>query len=151
MQGAKRKVVQALLYELVAALFVSPVIAWGFDESLVYSGTLALLLSLVALSWNMAFNSLFEHWEARQRRRTRTLGRRLLHALGFEGGLALLLIPLMAWWLNISWLEALIADMGLLLFFFFYAFAFQWAFDLLFGVPDSAQQGLEPGRLGVVD
>jgi uncharacterized membrane protein len=138
MQGAKRKVVQALLYELIGALFVSPVIAFAFDESMVYSGTLALLLSLVALSWNMLFNGLFEYWEARQKRRTRTLGRRLLHSLGFEGGLALLLVPLMAWWLDISWLQALVADLGLLLFFFFYAFAFQWAFDLLFGVPNSA-------------
>jgi len=138
MQGAKRKVVQALLYELVGALFVSPVIAFAFDESMVYSGTLAMLLSLVALSWNMLFNSLFEYWEARQARRTRTLGRRLLHSLGFEGGLALMLVPLMAWWLDISWLQALVADLGLLLFFFFYAFAFQWAFDLLFGVPTSA-------------
>ena len=138
MQGAKRKVVQALLYELVGALFVAPLIAFAFDESMVYSGTLAMLLSLVALSWNMLFNSLFEYWEARQARRTRTLGRRLLHSLGFEGGLALMLVPLMAWWLDISWLQALVADLGLLLFFFFYAFAFQWAFDLLFGVPTSA-------------
>ncbi|MBD9425441.1 PACE efflux transporter [Pseudomonas sp. PDM15] len=138
MQGAKRKVVQALLYELIGALFVSPVIAYAFDESMVYSGTLAMLLSLVALSWNMLFNGLFEYWEARQKRRTRTLGRRLLHSLGFEGGLALMLVPLMAWWLDISWLQALVADLGLLLFFFFYAFAFQWAFDLLFGVPTSA-------------
>lgn len=138
MQGAKRKVTQALLYELVGTLFVSPVIAWAFDESLVYSGTLALLLSLVALSWNMLFNSLFEYWEARQRRRTRTLGRRLLHSLGFEGGLALLLVPLMAWWLDVSWQQALAADLGLLAFFFCYAFVFQWGFDLLFGVPESA-------------
>jgi uncharacterized membrane protein len=138
MQGAKRKVVQALLYELVGALFVSPVIAFAFDETMVYSGTLALLLSLVALSWNMLFNSLFDYWEARQALRTRTLGRRLLHSLGFEGGLALMLVPLMAWWLDISWLQALVADLGLLLFFFFYAFAFQWVFDLVFGVPASA-------------
>ena len=138
MQGAKRKVVQALLYELVGALFVSPVIAFAFDESMVYSGTLALLLSLVALSWNMLFNSLFEYWEARQKRRTRTLGRRLLHSLGFEGGLALMLVPLMAWWLDISWLQALLADLGLLLFFFFYAFAFQWVFDLVYVVPATA-------------
>jgi uncharacterized membrane protein len=66
------------------------------------------------------------------------LGRRLLHSLGFEGGLALMLVPLMAWWLDISWWQALVADLGLLLFFFFYAFAFQWVFDLLFGVPTSA-------------
>lgn len=142
MQGPMRKVTQAVLYELVGALFVGPVIALAFDKGLMHSGALALLLSLLALSWNMVFNSLFEYWEARQAQRTRTLGRRLLHALGFEGGLALLLVPVMAWWLDISWLQALIADIGLLTFFFFYAFAFQWAFDLLFGVPDSAKETL---------
>lgn len=140
MQGTQRKVVQAVLYELVGALFVSPVIAYGFDKSMAYSGALALLLSLCALLWNMLFNSLFEYWEARQPQRSRGLRRRLLHAFGFEGGLALLLVPLMAWWLDISWLQAFMADLGLLLFFFVYAFVFQWAFDLLFGVPDSARE-----------
>lgn len=138
MQGTQRKVVQALLYELVGALFVSPVIAYSFEQSLAYSGALALLLSLCALLWNMLFNSVFEYWEVRQAVRSRGLRRRILHAAGFEGGLALLLVPLMAWWLDISWLQALMADLGLLLFFFLYAFAFQWAFDLLFGVPESA-------------
>lgn len=139
MQGPRRKVVQAVLYELVAVLFVAPVLALAFDTGLAHSGALALLLSLLALSWNMLFNSLFERWEARQRQRTRTLRRRLLHAVGFEGGLTLLVVPVMAWWLQIGWWQALVADIGLLAFFFVYAFAFQWAFDLLFGVPDSAR------------
>ncbi len=138
MQGAKRKVVQAVLYELVGALFVSPAIAYTFDENMAYSTALALLLSLCALLWNMLFNSLFEFWEARQIHRSRGLQRRILHAAGFESGLALLLVPLMAWWLEISWLQAFMADLGLLAFFFVYAFAFQWAFDLVFGVPESA-------------
>ncbi|MBC9250748.1 hypothetical protein A9179_10715 [Pseudomonas alcaligenes] len=140
MQGTKRKLLQAVLYELVGALFVSPAIAWAFDESLAYSGALALLLSLCALLWNMLFNSLFEYWEARQASRSRGLRRRILHATGFEGGLALLLVPLMAWWLGISWAEAFMADLGLLAFFFVYAFVFQWAFDLAFGVPESARE-----------
>ncbi len=139
MQGPRRKIAQALLYELVAILFVSPMIAWWFGESMVYSGTLALLLSLIAMSWNVLFNALFESWEARQARRTRNLRRRLLHAAGFEGGLALILVPVMAWWLDIDALTALLADLGLLVFFFFYAFIFQWAFDLAFGVPVSAR------------
>ncbi len=137
MQGPRRKIAQALLYELVAILFVSPMIAWWFGESMVYSGTLAILLSLIAMSWNVLFNALFERWEARQARRARNLRRRLLHAAGFEGGLAIILVPVMAWWLDIDALTALLADLGLLVFFFFYAFVFQWAFDLAFGVPVS--------------
>lgn len=140
MQGKKRKVVQAILYELVGMAFVSPMIAYAFDETLAYSGTLAALLSLSAMSWNMLFNALFERWEARQVERSRTLRRRLLHAAGFEGGLAILLVPLMAWWLHISFVEAFVADLGLLLFFLIYAFVFQWGFDRVLGVPDSAKE-----------
>ena len=54
MQGKKRKVVQAILYELVGMAFVSPMIAYAFDETLAYSGTLAALLSLSAMSWNLS-------------------------------------------------------------------------------------------------
>lgn len=140
MQGPIRKVTQAVLYELVAALIVAPVIALAFGKDLLQSGAMALLLSLLALGWNMFFNMLFEYWEARQLQRKRTLRRRLLHALGFEGGLAVLLVPLMAWLLDISLWQALLADLGLLAFFFVYTFVFQWAFDRLFGVPDSARE-----------
>ncbi|WP_287030548.1 PACE efflux transporter [Pseudomonas sp. UBA6310] len=139
MQGTKRKVVQALLYELCAMGFVSPAIAFAFDRSMSYSGILAVMLSSIAMSWNMLFNALFERWEARQPSRERTLRRRLLHSLGFEGGLTLLLVPVMAWWLEISLVAALFTDIGLLAFFFAYAFVFQWCFDRLFGVPDSAR------------
>ena len=88
----------------------------------------------------MLFNYGFEYWEARRARRTRTLGRRVLHACGFEGGLALVLVPLMAWWLSISLWQAFLAELGLMLFFLLYAFCFQYLFDLLFDVPDSARE-----------
>lgn len=42
-------------------------------------------------------------------------------------------------WLAISLLDALLASLGLLAFFFVYAFVFQCAFDWLFDVPDSAK------------
>jgi len=46
--------------------------------------------------------------------------------LGFEflGLLAILVSALMAWWLGISLLQALILDLGLLVFFVFYTFVF---------------------------
>jgi uncharacterized membrane protein len=49
-----------------------------------------------------------------------------------------LLIPVMSLWLNISPLEAFLANLGLLVFFFVYAIAFTWAFDRVFGLPASA-------------
>jgi len=139
MQGPTRKIVQAVLYELIAIGVLSPSLSWAFDESLVYSGALSVLLSATALVWNMVYNWGFEYWETRQPQRSRTWQRRLLHSLGFEGGLTLMLIPVIASWLDISWWSALATNLALFVFFFFYALVFQWAFDRLFDVPPSAK------------
>lgn len=135
MQGKQRKIVQALSYELLALVFIVPLAAWVFDSSLALSGLVAVVVSLLAMSWSMLFNSLFEAWEARQRRPQRTFKRRLLHALSFELGLLLFTVPVLAFGLGISWWQALLSDVALLLFFLVYALFFQWGFDLLFGPP----------------
>ena len=44
-------------------------------------------------------------------------------------------MPVVAGWLDISWLDAFVVDIGLFAFFFGYAFVFQWAFDRVFDVP----------------
>ena len=142
MQGVKRKLTQAVLYEAIAIAVLSPVISLIYGEGLAHAGALSVMLSASALIWNMLYNHLFEIWESRQATRTRTLGRRLLHSLGFEGGLVVLLVPLVAWWLDISWWAALVTDLGFFVFFFFYALVFQWAFDRVFDVPLSAQQSV---------
>lgn len=135
MQGKQRKIVQAISYELLALVFIVPMAVWLFDNSLLVSGVVALLVSLLAVAWNMLFNTLFESWEARQQRPQRTFKRRMLHAIGFELGLLLATVPLIALGLGIGWWQALVSDLGLMLFFLVYALFFQWGFDLLFGVP----------------
>ncbi|NBB12508.1 PACE efflux transporter [Pseudomonas sp. SLFW] len=140
MQGPTRKVVQAILYEVIAIAVLSPTLSLIYDDGLAHAGALSAMLSASALLWNMVYNSLFEYWEARQTSRTRTLGRRLLHSLGFEGGLVVMLVPLVAWWLDITWWSALATNLGLFVFFFFYALVFQWGFDRVFDVPASARE-----------
>ncbi|KVT06972.1 PACE efflux transporter [Burkholderia ubonensis] len=135
MQGLPRKITQAILYEAIAIACISPAIAALFGEGLVYSGALSATMSAIALLWNMVYNTLFERWEATRVQRTRTLGRRIIHACGFEGGLIFILVPVVAWWLDISWFDAFLVDLGLFAFFFCYAFVFQWAFDRVFDVP----------------
>lgn len=124
MQGPSRKILQAILYESIAVAVLSPSISFIYDEGLAHAGALSLMLSVCALLWNVLFNYAFEFWEAHQPQRARTLGRRLLHSLGFEGGLVLLLVPLVAWWLKISWWAALVTDLGLFVFFFFTRWCF---------------------------
>ena len=102
------------------------------------STALAAATSVIAVIWNLLFNTLFEAWESRQARRGRSLARRIAHALGFEGGLAAILVPLFAWWLDVSLWEALLFDAALLVFFLVYTFVFNWCFDRSFGLPASA-------------
>jgi len=69
----------------------------------------------------------------------RTLARRAAHAVLFEAGLVLSTVPLIAWWMDMSWAAAFIADLGLVALFLVYTFCFNWAFDHVFGLPASAQ------------
>lgn len=139
MTPSTRRIVQAILYEGIAIAVVTPVLAVAFNHPPGSAFVLSAVMSSIALAWNYLFNSLFERWEARQTIKGRSLARRIAHGVGFEGGLALILLPVMAWWLNVSLLEAFIADMGLLAFFFFYTVGFTWGFDKVFGLPDSAK------------
>lgn len=140
MQPHTRRVVQALLYEVFAIAFVGPVLSFAFGESTASAFGLAIVLSTIAVAWNYAFNTLYERWESRQQVKGRSFSRRVAHGVGFEGGLAVLLVPVMALWLNLSVQSAFLANLGLLAFFFFYAIAFTWAFDRVFGLPLSATQ-----------
>src|SRR3954470_4584555 len=138
MSPKARRVLQAVLYELFAIAFVGPVLSVAFDKPPTSTLGLAFVLSSIALTWNYLFNAIFERWESRQAVRGRSLARRLAHGIGFEGGLAVILIPVMSLWLDISAFGAFVANLGLLAFFFVYAIAFTWAFDRLFGLPESA-------------
>lgn len=133
-----RRVLQAVLYEVFAIAFVGPVLSFAFDKPPASTMGLAVALSSIALGWNYLFNAIFERWESRQSVTGRSFARRLAHGIGFEGGLVVILIPVMAIWLDISPLDAFLANLGLLAFFFVYAIAFTWAFDRVFGLPAAA-------------
>lgn len=139
MSPRARRVVQAVLYEVFAIVFVGPVLSLAFDKPPASTLALAFVLSSIALTWNYVFNAIFERWESRQAKKGRSLARRVAHGVGFEGGLVLILIPVMSLWLSITPWEAFLANVGLLVFFFFYAIAFTWLFDRVFGLPESAK------------
>jgi len=120
----------ALAFEVIAVAICAPVLAWLMDQSLVHLGILTLMFSSVAMLWNMLFNILFDHLQRRMGFQ-RNLRARLVHAMLFEVGLIVVLVPLAAWWLSISLLEALVLDIGLILFFLPYTLGFNWAYDVL--------------------
>ncbi|GAA5166603.1 PACE efflux transporter [Viridibacterium curvum] len=139
MQGLRRKITHAILFEFFAIVCVTITVMFTTDHGAASSGGLAVVTSAIAVLWNMAYNWAFERWEARQTKRGRSLRRRAVHAIGFELGLVVLLLPVMTWWLNIGVLAALGLEFGLLLFFVVYGFVFNWCFDHIFGLPAAAR------------
>lgn len=138
MQGIRRKVVHATLYEGVAILMLAVLMQPVTGKGLADTGPFAIACSVIAVLWNMAFNTLFEAWERRQVDRRRTPRRRALHAIGYEGGLVMMTLPVIAWSLDMGWWDAFLTDLGLVALFLVYTFCFNWVFDHLFGLPASA-------------
>ncbi len=138
LQGPWRRVVFVTLYEIIAIVAATLGFMLFTGQGAAHSGVISAVSSVLAVLWNVAFNHLFERWESRQPVRGRSLARRVAHAIGFEGGLALLLVPLLAWWFDVSLWQALVMDIGLMVFFLVYTFVFNWGFDRVFGLPASA-------------
>lgn len=139
MQGLKRKIVYVSFYELIAIGITTAGLALLSSHSAGHASVAAVASSAIALVWNLFYNTLFEAWESRQIKRGRGLARRIAHAIGFEAGLVVMLVPLFAWWLDVSLWHAFVLDLGLIVFFLVYTFLFNLGFDHLFGLPASAQ------------
>jgi uncharacterized membrane protein len=139
MQGKPRKIFQASFYEMTTIVIETVAFSALFNQPAKSSGLLSIAISILAIAWNILFNTIFERWEAKQRDHQRTLKRRIVHTLGFEGGLTIILVPTLAIWLKISLWEAFITDIALLIFFLFYSFVFQWLFEQVFDSPNSAK------------
>jgi len=145
MQGIKRKVVYITLYEIIAITMSTAGLALLSGANMGHASVAAVAASAIAVVWNLVYNTLFERWEARQATRGRSLLRRAVHAIGFEGGLVVTLVPLFAWWLEISLWQAFVLDLGLIVFFLVYTFVFNLLFDRIFGLPTSAQPAPQAG------
>lgn len=129
-RSLRERIAHALAFEGIALLICAPAMAWFMDKPLLHLGALTLMFSTVAMLWNMLFNYLFDHAQ-RRLGFERGLWARVSHALLFEVGLIVVLVPLAAWWLSIGLLEALLLDIVLILFFLPYTMAFNWIYDIM--------------------
>lgn len=139
MQGLPRKIVYVVSFEVLAIVLASTLLRWLSEAPVVTAGITAAASSAIAMAWNWVYNLLFEAWEARQARKGRSLLRRAVHAVGFEAGLVVMLVPLFAWVLGVGLLTSLALNAAMIVFFLVYAFVFNLAFDKVFGLPLSAQ------------
>ena len=136
---ALRRILYAVLFEGGGILLSTALLLAMADTTAGSSLVFSTLASTVAMLWNLAFNALFERWEARQATRGRGLLRRTVHAVLFEGGLVVVLLPLTAWWFGVSLWQAFAYEAALIVAFLIYTWLFTWDFDRLLGLPASAR------------
>lgn len=140
MRTTKDRIRQAISFEVIGLLLSVPLAAvvFGFDAG--KTSVLGAIGATMATTWNYLFNLMFDHGLKRWTGSTRkSLGMRFIHAISFELGLMLAFLPIIAWWMEIGLLEALLVDIAFVLFYLVYAFIFTWCYDTVF--PDNDARG----------
>ncbi|MBM3117872.1 PACE efflux transporter [Jeongeupia naejangsanensis] len=139
MRNVADRIRHALMFEVFGVLLVIPYGFLLFDLPPAKMGVIGVASALVATVWNYIYNLGFDRLMLRHAGTTRkTLRLRIVHALLFEGGLLLILLPAMALYLQISLWQALVMDLAIVVFYLVYAFVFNWAYDWVFPVAEPA-------------
>lgn len=127
---SKRRIIHALSYEIILLVIIAVLLSHLFDASMELTGTLGIAMAVTSVFWNMIFNHFFERAEQKYKFR-RTIGVRILHAIGFEGGLMIATTPMIAYALNLPIWNAIMLDLALTMGILIYTFIFQWCYDLI--------------------
>ncbi|MBI1417728.1 MAG: PACE efflux transporter [Limimaricola sp.] len=143
-QGLRRtgdRIRHAISFEAIALLIVTPLGAWAFGQPWQAMSVVTVISASIATAWNYGFNLVFDRALLRMRGGTaKTPALRVLHALAFEAGLLLVLVPFIALYLQIGPWPALAMDLSFSGFYLVYTFAFNWAYDTVFPAPALTEQ-----------
>lgn len=122
------RMVHAVGYEVFAVLLCAPLLSWVLGKSLATAGGLAVTLSVIAMAWNVAYNALIDRVVQTERVAWKPWTR-VAHGLGFEAGLVVWCLPVAAWMLDISLLQAFMVELGFFVIILPYTVVYNWAFD----------------------
>ncbi|HED2513250.1 TPA: PACE efflux transporter [Enterobacter asburiae] len=129
-KSVKERVFHAFIFEVTANVIIALSLAWLMNVSVLQSGSLSVISALTATVWNFIFNKLFDSLQKKHQFQ-RTFLVRAIHAVGFETGLIISLIPVAMVMLNLTVAEAFFVEIGLVLFFLPYTMLFNWLYDYL--------------------
>ncbi|MGM8885762.1 PACE efflux transporter [Psychrobacter sp. 1U2] len=140
MRTVKDRIRHTLAFQLMGLITFAPLASWVFGFELHLMGTIAIVGSVTATIWNFIYNVWFDHALLKWRRDIhKTVRLRLIHALLFEVGLLCLLLPFIAWYLNITLWAAFKMDITMATFYLLYAFVYNLIYDKVYPIPQSAQ------------
>lgn len=138
MRTVKDRIRHTLGFEIIGLLIFIPLITFLFGFDMQSIGFIAVVGSIIAMLWNYLYNVLFDHSMIKLRGDVhKTVPIRLLHSVLFEGGLLLLFLPMIAWYLAISLWGAFIMDITMATFYLVYAFVYNWIYDKVFPIPSA--------------
>ncbi|WP_336238694.1 PACE efflux transporter [Enterobacter chuandaensis] len=126
----KERIFHAVIFEVTANVIIALSLAWLMNVSVLRSGSLSVISALTATAWNFVFNKLFDSLQKKHQFQ-RTFLVRAIHAVGFETGLIVSLIPVAMFMLDLTIAEAFFVEIGLVLFFLPYTMLFNWLYDYL--------------------
>ena len=135
MRRARDRIRHALLFELIGLAIVVPFGGALFHVSLDKFGVVGVVSTLAAMIWNYVYNLSFDHtikWLFGKTEKSFQI--RIVHAILFESGLLIILVPFIAWYLGVSMWQAFWMDITLTGFFLIYALLFNWYYDALFPI-----------------
>ena len=132
------RVRHALSFEIVGLAIFTPLAMLAFDQPAMDMGVIGLISATVATLWNFVFNMGFDRAMIRRTgSAAKSVPVRILHTLMFEGGLVVLLIPMIAWYLGITLWQALVMDIAIVAFYLVYTFFFNIAYDRIYPLPEA--------------
>ena len=138
MRTTADRIRHAVSFEVIGIIIATPLAAFAFHLPGGDSAVVVVASATVAMLWNYIYNLGFGHLMQHFTGGTaKTAPIRVAHAVLFELGLLLIMLPLVAWYLQISIWQALVMDIGFALFYMGYAFVFNLGYDRLFPVPET--------------
>lgn len=133
-RSTSERLFQAVLYELIAIAFLTPVYSWAFDMPLDNSLATMAMTSLAVIIWAAIYNTIFDRiMYARTGRlaHDKTAGLRFLHATLLEVTITFIAVPIIMLMSGVSIWIALLADILFSLIFAVYTYVFYYIYDRL--------------------
>jgi uncharacterized membrane protein len=128
------RLLQAVLYEVIAIAFLTPVYSWAFDMPLDNSVLTMAMTSIGVVAWAAVYNALFDRiMYARTGRlaHDKTTGLRVLHAVLLEITITFIAVPIIMLMSGALIWIALAADIALSGIFAIYTYIFYFIYDRL--------------------
>lgn len=106
----------ALSFEIIGLALIIPLGSVVFGMPAEDIGIVGVVSATIATAWNYLYNLGFDRHAAQAGHNAKTVAIRVAHAVLFELGLLLVLMPFIAWYLDISIIHALVMDVSFALF-----------------------------------